>query len=506
MTLIASFDAKPMLTKASSFSDDFTTDITIVGENTDLNTPIVGGAEETYQPMDRIWQGCPNIIVTQKRIWAAWYTGGPTEPHQRNYCVIAYSEDGGKTWVDPYMIIDPAVESESTVLPLFFLYENELWIIYFHYKTTNSGTYAIKSSNFDADDINDVTWSEPAYLFARMIHHRPTVLSDGSLVVGAQGSDKTITNVYKSTNKGITWFQSGTAASDLNSYHKAKIVQKKDGSLWMLSQLERGTGGGMQQSFSYDGGYTWTRYEYDLDPPLISPGARFEITRLISGNLALVSYATTNSRTDLTIYLSEDDGATWKHSILLDSRTEVSYPDLAQDEQGNIYVIWDMGRYEQKEIRMSIMTEQDIKNGKLAFEKEMIVISKLSDYKDIVGASGLDRTITVKKGTLSKDIIQNLPSPLTVIDEDGKAYQLNGRWVSKGYKADVEGKYVFTFLPEGLGLLQDVHNLLKVEIIVKAEKSGANVWLIVGIAAAVVVLAGAGLSALLIKRKKAKRD
>lgn len=495
-----SFDAKVMKAKAA-ISNDFTTDITIVDESTDLNKPIVSGAEETYNPSDRIWQGCPNILVTQRRIWAAWYTGGPTEPHSRNYCVIVYSEDGGKTWVDPYMIIDPVIESESTVLPLFFLYENEMWIIYFHYKNTNSGTYAIKSSNFDAENIQDVTWSEPVFLFARMIHHRPTVLSDGSLIVGSQGSDKTITNVYKSLDKGITWFQPGTAASDLNSYHKAKIVEKKDGTLWMLSQLERGTGGGMEQSFSSDGGYTWTRYQYNLDPPLISPGARFEITRLKSGNLALVSYATTNARTDLTIYLSEDDGVTWKHSILLDNRTEVSYPDLAQDSQGNIYVIWDMGRYEQKEMRMSIMTEQDIKKGKLAFENEKIVVSKLSNYKDIVATSGLDKSITVKKGTPSKDIIKDLPAPLTVIDEDGKAYQINGRWVSKGYKADIEGKYTLTFLPESLGLLQDVHNLLTVEVIVKDPKASNPVLWIVGIIAGGLALVAAGLGIFFYKRK-----
>jgi len=456
----------------TSSGGDFSSTITIVNENTDLSTPIVSGGEETYEPTDRVWQGCPNIMVTKKRIWATWYTGGTTEPRNENYCVIVYSEDGGKTWVDPYMIIDPANEKMKAVLPLFFLYENELWIIYYDYTpasgATNGGTYAIKSGNFDADNIADVTWSEPVLLFNLMIHHRPTVLSDGSLVVGGQGSDKTQSRVLKSSDGGKTWGQVGIATSDLSSYHKPKIVEKKDGTLWMLAQLEEGAGGGMEQSFSSNGGSTWTKYEYDLNPPLISPGARFEITRLKSGNLALVSYATTSARTDLTVYLSEDDGKTWNYSVLLDGRTEVSYPDLSQDDKGNIYIIWDMGRYLQKEMRMSIMTEADIRAGKISRKNESIVVSRLSDYRDIVEVRDVPENVEAKVGTGSKDIIADLPAVLKVVDDLGNESELKGRWVSKGYKADTPGVYVISFLPSSSGLVQDVHGLLNIRVTLTA--------------------------------------
>ncbi len=452
----------------TAFSHDFSTEITIVDKTTDLNQPISPNTEETYLPEDRIWQGCPNILVTQRRIWATWYSGGTTEPRADNYCVVVYSEDGGKTWVDPYMIIDPVDDSVQTVLPLFMLYENEMWIIWYDYGAP-SGTYAIKSSNYDAENIAEVSWTEPKKMFDRMIHHRPTELSDGTLIVGSLGGDKTVTYAERSINKGETWQTYGKAKSDVNSYKKAKIVEKRDGTLWMLSQLEQGAGGGMEQSFSSDGGKTWTKYEHDLTPPLISPGARFEITRLRSGNLAFVSYATTNARTDLTVYLSEDDGATWPYSVLLDDRTEVSYPDLSEDEDGNIYVIWDMGRYLQKEMRISIMTEANIKAGRVRFENEKIIVSRLSGYRDIVSVENVERTMRVALGTTSASIIKTLPASIEIKDDTGTTVSINGRWASKGYKADTAGVYNLTFIPTSLGLLQDVHNLLRVEVTIVGD-------------------------------------
>ncbi len=63
------FGVKGMYIQAkTNISNDFSTDITIVDQNNDLNKAIYNGLEETYNLSDRQWQGCPNILVTQKRI------------------------------------------------------------------------------------------------------------------------------------------------------------------------------------------------------------------------------------------------------------------------------------------------------------------------------------------------------------------------------------------------------------------------------------------------------
>ena len=74
-------------------------------------------------------------------------------------------------------------------------------------------------------------------------------------------------------------------------------------------------------------------------------------------------------RTNLVAALSEDEGESWKYSILLDKAEttyqSMSYPDAVETEDGRIMVIYDCGRMSFKEIRMAQITEADIMEGKL---------------------------------------------------------------------------------------------------------------------------------------------
>jgi hypothetical protein len=69
----------------------------------------------------------------------------------------------------------------------------------------------------------------------------------------------------------------------------------------------------------------------------------------------------------MTAFLSEDDGATWPHRLLLDSRA-TSYPDAVQDDAGRIYLVHDFERTGAKEVIFHRFTEADIKAGKIVTE------------------------------------------------------------------------------------------------------------------------------------------
>jgi len=59
-----------------------------------------------YDEQIRNFQGCPTIAVTKKgRIFLGWYSGGVKEPHIENYNILVYSDDDGKTFTKPYIII-----------------------------------------------------------------------------------------------------------------------------------------------------------------------------------------------------------------------------------------------------------------------------------------------------------------------------------------------------------------------------------------------------------------
>ncbi len=116
----------------------------------------------------------------------------------------------------------------------------------------------------------------------------------------------------------------------------------------------------------------------------MGPCSRFHIRRLRSGRLLMINHAdfreridlenimaqgnvkSWRGRTNLTAMLSEDDGATWPYSLLLDERNDAAYPDAKEGPDGYIYVTYDWERVRQREILLAKFTEQDILNGALS--------------------------------------------------------------------------------------------------------------------------------------------
>lgn len=116
-------------------------------------------------------------------------------------------------------------------------------------------------------------------------------------------------------------------------------------------------------AISCDGGKTWSKFSFEgVDAPFKGAASRFFLRRLESGNLLYVHNNHESQRTNMTAQLSLDDGITW-HSLALDDRMWLSYPDGAQDKNGVIRVVYDRGRSTDKEIIMATFTEDDILNG-----------------------------------------------------------------------------------------------------------------------------------------------
>ena len=116
---------------------------------------------------------------------------------------------------------------------------------------------------------------------------------------------------------------------------------------------------------------------------IADPSARFFLRRLRSGRILLVKNDSSKQTKDdrerynMTAFLSEDDGNSWSASLLIDGGI-CSYPDAVEDDNGNIYLVHDRGRYEFREIVLSRFTENDILNGKLTDYSSFVnqIISK----------------------------------------------------------------------------------------------------------------------------------
>jgi hypothetical protein len=151
------------------------------------------------------------------------------------------------------------------------------------------------------------------------------------------------------------------------------IVELRDGRLWLWARTKTGIG----ESFSSDGGATWTPGKESKIPHV---NARFFVRRLRSGNLLLVKHNPTldvawlapkgtkgaaQRRSHLTAYVSTDDGQTWRGGLLLDERMAVSYPDGDEAPDGRIFVVYDYNRKSDREIYVAAFTEADVLAGKL---------------------------------------------------------------------------------------------------------------------------------------------
>jgi hypothetical protein len=322
-----------------------------------------------YADENRLWQGIPSLERTRHgNIYVVFYTGMKTE-ESGNYVMVVRSKDNGKTWLSVEMIIehgDPEMRVFDPCLwhdPL-----GRLWLTWTQSRgffDGRGGVWAIVSENPD-DEMP--TWSSPERIANGLMMNKPTVLSTGEWLFPCaiwackepleshQLDSERFSNVYATIDNGKTFNLLGGADVPDRSFDEHMIIEKKDGTLWILVRTFYGIG----QSFSSDGGYTWSKGE---DSGLGGPCSRFFIRRLRSGNLLLVNHYNFTGRNNLTAMLSKDDGKTWEGFLVLDERDDVSYPDGVQADDGTIYIVYDHDRYGDKEILMASFTEEDVLAG-----------------------------------------------------------------------------------------------------------------------------------------------
>ncbi|MFW5980834.1 MAG: sialidase family protein [Halanaerobiaceae bacterium] len=331
---------------------------------------IIKNPGDKYSGDRRKFQGIPSIACTQKeKLWAVWYGGKTPGEDDNNYVILAAGSEKGENWSEEKVIIDPdgegpvrAYDPEVWVDP-----EGKLWVFWAqeiqkNRKESLAGVWTITTDNPNKQDPN---WSSPRRLTDGVMMCKPVVLSGGewALPVSKWHRKDKSAQIIVSEDRGENWEMRGgcDVPEDVRSYDEHLIVEKQDGSLWMLVRTNYGIG----ESFSRDKGYTWSELQKSKIEHTTS---RFFIRRLESGNLLLVKNGPINEdigRSQLTALISEDDGQSWPYSLLLDERQSVTYPDGDQSSKGRIYIIYDYERRGAKEIMMSRLTEEDIIQGEI---------------------------------------------------------------------------------------------------------------------------------------------
>ena len=354
-------------------------------------------------------QGIASVAASAdgEHVFVAWY-GGSWGENANNYLMMSISSDGGKTFGGVDVVVrsphcgkvrcfDPALwRDPAGRIHLFWAQSG---------KVQFDGDGGVWTSVCEDPKNNPFKWSSPRRIAHGVMMNSPTVLKDGTWLypIGIFYDDRSIrsspelmpgAHCYASSDGGKTLVWRGGFLPYNNQFPEHKFVELKDGRIWALARrnsnfpiakIERGelkilhgADAGICQSYSKDGGRTWSKPEIS---PISAPSTRFCITRLKSGNLLFVTNPTENLswlegksakkplmkayRNKLMAYISKDDGKTWLGGLEIDDRNSVSYPDASQSEDGSIFICYDRARTTEQEIYCAKVTEEDILSSKL---------------------------------------------------------------------------------------------------------------------------------------------
>ena len=348
-----------------------------------------------YGSTKRLWQGIPGIEVTPGgRRFVVFYSGGSREGIG-NYIVLLRAEAGGD-FSEAYAVVLPEEGHRCYDPCLWIDPQGRLWLFW-----ADVPDYVTRAVRCDEPDAPVLRWSEEITVGEGVMMNKPTVLSTGEWLLpltlwGAHAIGPTPeyavpqpysgTAVWHSTDSGESFALLSVADVPQRWFDEHMLLEKQDGSIELYVRAVCG----IAKSVSTDGGRSWSIGE---DTGLGGPNSRFFIRRLQSGRVLLINHYRYTGRSHLTALLSEDDGATWPYRLLLDERSEVSYPDGTQTADGVIHIVYDRqrGGFKEskeealacaREILTARITEGDILAGALVTPDSCLqqVASKLTVY------------------------------------------------------------------------------------------------------------------------------
>ena len=361
--------------------------------NCSLKPPVIlertGEDNRDYSRHYRRWQSAPCVVCTPKGRLICTFSGdNSTDAWEcpNNYNQISYS-DNGKDWHYEEFVIDHEDSVRMHEPILWFDPNGRLWHFWSQSYEWWDGRGGVWGMYTDDPDAEKIVWSEPKRLCdgvmatppiaysATKWHYPVSIWKYYKDERPSRIAELEKSNVYVSEDGGKTLTYLSSVYEPDTTFDENTLAKRPDGSLLMTMRCLHK----ISYSESFDEGKTWTEPQKLMD----HASARAYLATLPSGNLVLVTNDHFAYRRDMTAFLSEDGGKTWKYKLLLDPRQETSYPAGHVLADGKIYVAYDYNRTTNREVVWACFTEDDIRNGNKDIAKGCVskAGSKLDDSK-----------------------------------------------------------------------------------------------------------------------------
>ncbi len=293
------------------------------------------------------------VEVAPGRLVAAWFGG--TKERNPDVCIhVSRREDG--RWLPGVQVADGVQADGSPRLPTWnpVLFAPPGAPLQLFYKVGPNPREWWGMVITSADEGR--TWGEPRRLpdgILGPIKNKPVLLADGawlspSSTEGNPDGQGWLLHFERSRDGGATWEKIGPVKKgpSLDSIQPS-VLFHRDGRLQALSRTKQGV---VSQTWSSDGGETWTPTTATVLP---NPSSGTDAVTLADGR-QLIVYNPTAHRVDeakgdrfpLVVALS-DDGLAWRQVVTLETepcKSGYAYPAVIQAADGLVHVTYTLDR------------------------------------------------------------------------------------------------------------------------------------------------------------------
>ncbi|MFT6633691.1 MAG: putative neuraminidase [Bacteriovoracaceae bacterium] len=300
---------------------------------------------------DKIGAGCHSGCLEEHNgtVYATWYGYKDKEYDNGQICLSQYDKLR-RTWTKAKNLF-PNLSNSSCGNPVLFSDPSDKSLhIYFvilqrHYWDSAQIYHSVLEDG-------ETQWSPPDMLklpMGMMVRHRPIIKSPGVILIPAYDEITNRSIIFESQNPYSNWTEVSTIDGDLIQGDLVRYSEKE----WQIFLRPAGDSGHfIFRALSPDNGRSFNTV---LRTQLACPLTGIAAIKLISGH-TLVCHNQTEKfeRTPLTLSIVREGEVTFEKLLDVDSGPiEISYPNLLQQADGTIHLIYTYNRKMMKHIIFS---------------------------------------------------------------------------------------------------------------------------------------------------------